>query len=139
MLHVTASQGTIIHPSVYMIMDRPVNMSLDPHKFPYANQLRTWEADMLGTKDEIGADDEIQIGFWMDSEAAIESTGPARILVCGNTGVGKSTLINKVFAVEGDAQCPTKICTAFIFWNSGKLIITGWLAVPGAFTTSRTN
>lgn len=33
------------------------------------------------------------------------TSGPTRILVCGNAGVGKSSLINKVFGVEGvDAE-----------------------------------
>ena len=37
----------------------------------------------------------------MDREVVnIEEPGAIRILVCGNTGVGKSTLINEVFGAE---------------------------------------
>ena len=39
--------------------------------------------------------------FWGERETVdIEEPGAIRILVCGNTGVGKSTLINEVFGVE---------------------------------------
>ena len=39
--------------------------------------------------------------FWSESEAVdIEGPGAVRILVCGNTGVGKSTFINEVFGAE---------------------------------------
>lgn len=39
--------------------------------------------------------------FWGERETVdIEEPGAIRILVCGNTGVGKSTLINEVFGAE---------------------------------------
>ena len=39
--------------------------------------------------------------FWDERETVhIEEPGAIRILVCGNTGVGKSTLINEIFGVE---------------------------------------
>lgn len=39
--------------------------------------------------------------FWSERETVdIEEPGAIRILVCGNTGVGKSTLINEVFGAE---------------------------------------
>ena len=39
--------------------------------------------------------------FWGERETVdIEEPGAIRVLVCGNTGVGKSTLINEVFGVE---------------------------------------
>ena len=39
--------------------------------------------------------------FWGERDPVkIEEPGAIRILVCGNTGVGKSTLINEVFGVE---------------------------------------
>ena len=39
--------------------------------------------------------------FWGERETVdIEEPGAIRILVCGNTGVGKSTLINEIFGVE---------------------------------------
>ena len=41
-------------------------------------------------------------GFWQSDEEIVDPQRPGtiRVLVCGNTGVGKSTLINKVFGVE---------------------------------------
>lgn len=39
-------------------------------------------------------------GFWSDrGTLEIDDLKSIRILVCGNTGVGKSTLINRVFGV----------------------------------------
>lgn len=39
-------------------------------------------------------------GFWNNGALDMDDSGPIRILVCGNSGVGKSTLINKVFGVD---------------------------------------
>lgn len=40
-------------------------------------------------------------GFWNDRDiVSIEGPEAFRILVCGNTGTGKSTLINEVFGAE---------------------------------------
>jgi predicted GTPase len=40
-------------------------------------------------------------GFWNDREVTVpKELGAIRILVCGNAGIGKSTLINKIFGVE---------------------------------------
>lgn len=45
-------------------------------------------------------------GFWNDSatletdEPGIDEPKKIRVLVCGNTGVGKSTLINRIFGVS---------------------------------------
>lgn len=39
-------------------------------------------------------------GFWNGGALDTDDSGPIRILVCGNSGVGKSTLINKVFGVD---------------------------------------
>ena len=42
----------------------------------------------------------INQGFWTDRETSeIDELKSIRILVCGNTGVGKSTLVNRVFGV----------------------------------------
>ena len=43
----------------------------------------------------------LNLGFWNDTSAVeIDELKTIRILVCGNTGVGKSTLINRVFGVN---------------------------------------
>ena len=40
-------------------------------------------------------------GFWnTEGVPDIEQVSAMRILVCGNSGVGKSTLINRVFGVQ---------------------------------------
>ena len=45
-------------------------------------------------------------GFWSDraisqlDEPEIDEPKKIRVLVCGNTGVGKSTLINRMFGVS---------------------------------------
>ena len=38
-----------------------------------------------------------QSAFWDDALLPADEVGAVRILVCGNAGVGKSTLINQVF------------------------------------------
>lgn len=45
-------------------------------------------------------------GFWAlnSLESSDLRPGAIRILVCGNTGIGKSTLINAVFGVSGDDE-----------------------------------
>ena len=51
---------------------------------------------MLGSKDGM-----VNPGFWLDEEEDdLADPGAIRVLVCGNTGVGKSTLINKTFGVD---------------------------------------
>jgi predicted GTPase len=64
--------------------------------FPFYEQLQDWREKMVGL--EHGVQNQ---GFWNLREEAVPDELPAmRILVCGNTGVGKSELINKVFGVE---------------------------------------
>ena len=51
---------------------------------------------MLGEENSI-----VNRGFWGNKPTLeIDGLKSLRILVCGNTGVGKSTLINKVFGVS---------------------------------------
>jgi len=86
--------GTIIHPSVFCILER--NQSYFQHnRFkPYKEMLADFEVNcMRGNAEEMPP--------WMqDSELLASGVKAFRILVCGKTGVGKSTLINKVFGVE---------------------------------------
>jgi predicted GTPase len=50
---------------------------------------------------EMSLSSETTIPPWLEGQELQESGVKAfRILVCGKTGVGKSTLINKVFGVE---------------------------------------
>ena len=101
---VTAPQGTIIHPSVYLILDEHNGTSLTMKRFPFNEELERWRGKTLGVRGRLP-----NIGFWnfrrwIDSQ----KPGAVRILVCGNTGVGKSSLINKVFGVAPGSEEPTQ-------------------------------
>ena len=86
-------QGTIIHPSVYYIFDVYCHVHLDSKELEYRSQIEQWKHKALPT--------ESPQEFW-DAPAIKMADEPKaiRILVCGNTGVGKSTLINNVFGVQ---------------------------------------
>ena len=73
-----------------MIFDRYCHVFLDSKDLPFRSNIEKWR-DITLSND----------GFWNDREMLkIEEPEAIRILVCGNTGVGKSTLINEVFGVE---------------------------------------
>ncbi|KAI4127533.1 MAG: hypothetical protein LQ341_006781, partial [Variospora aurantia] len=85
-----AAQGTIIHPSVYLVFDEHNTLFLASNALSFRNRIEQLRDTTL-TKDV----------FWEEKEI-VDNTerGAIRILVCGNTGVGKSTLINEVFGSE---------------------------------------
>ncbi|KAL8974701.1 MAG: hypothetical protein Q9197_001070 [Variospora fuerteventurae] len=85
-----AAQGTIIHPSVYLVFDEHNTLFLASNNISFRNRIEQLRDTTL-TKDV----------FWEEKEI-VDNTEPGaiRILVCGNTGVGKSTLINEVFGAE---------------------------------------
>lgn len=92
-----APQGTIIHPSVYMLMDEHINVALESKEVKLQRHLESYRDKMLGVT-SLGM---INPGFWLDGEDDDSGNpGAIRVLVCGNTGVGKSTLINKTFGVD---------------------------------------
>lgn len=86
--------GTIIHPSIFCILDRHQRF-LEHSRFkPYKENLADFETDCLHS-------DATNLPPWFhESELLASGVKAFRILVCGKTGVGKSTLINKVFGVE---------------------------------------
>ena len=91
-----APQGTILHPSVYMLVDENSSITLEMREVKLQRYLEDWRDKMLGSKDGI-----VNPGFWLDQDDDdAPDPGPLRVLVCGNTGVGKSTLINKTFGVD---------------------------------------
>lgn len=91
-----APQGTAVHPSVYLLLDWQLGLTLDMETFPVYPHLQRWKYRTLGYQGEIPVQ-----GFWNDfRKQEIDDLGAIRILVCGNAGVGKSSLINKVFGVE---------------------------------------
>lgn len=86
--------GTIIHPSVFCILDRN-QLFLDQKRFDFCrDSLADFETNHLHSEST-------DMPPWLQHHELLASGVKAfRILVCGKTGVGKSTLINKVFGVE---------------------------------------
>lgn len=92
-----APQGTIIHPSVYMLLDEHINIALESKEVKLQRYLESYREKMLG----LTTGGMVNPGFWLDEEDDdTGNPGAIRVLVCGNTGVGKSTLINKTFGVD---------------------------------------
>jgi hypothetical protein len=92
-----APQGTIIHPSVYMLLDEHVSVSMESKEVKLQRHLEYYRDMMMG----VTTDGMTNPGFWLDEDDDdTANPGAIRVLVCGNTGVGKSTLINKTFGVE---------------------------------------
>jgi predicted GTPase len=90
-MQLIAPQGTILHPSVYLIFDEYCHVLLDSKDLAYRKDIEEWRSKILPSNTE----------FWNDREVTdIENVTAIRILVCGNTGVGKSSLINEVFGVR---------------------------------------
>ncbi|KAI0191051.1 hypothetical protein F4808DRAFT_397969 [Astrocystis sublimbata] len=91
--------GNIIHPSMYAVLDRNAR---------YYDQgiFKSKKRELAGFLECL--DDQGQPHPWLEGLALQESGVKAfRILVCGKTGVGKSTLINKVFGVEMTEESTT--------------------------------
>lgn len=98
-LRFTAHQGTIIHPSVYQLLDEFLYTALNKKAQQFHEQIGNWRPKMLGMLgDELNL---LNQGFWANRECVhVDDLQVIRILVCGNTGVGKSTLINRIFGIE---------------------------------------
>ncbi|KAK5686968.1 hypothetical protein LTS10_001104 [Elasticomyces elasticus] len=91
-----APQGAYIHPSVYLLLDEHLNVAMEAKELKLQRYLADWRERMLGSVHGV-----VNTGFWLDEDADdAPDPGAIRVLVCGNTGVGKSTLINKVFGVD---------------------------------------
>ncbi|KAH7060920.1 hypothetical protein B0J12DRAFT_650686 [Macrophomina phaseolina] len=86
-----APWGTIVHPSVYFLLETYPRLGIK-------KALKDLEADLQKFRDE----SMISAGPspWVRIREFTADTQSCRILICGNTGVGKSTLLNRVFGIE---------------------------------------
>lgn len=97
--------GTIIHPSVYFLLDTNINVVVDIKHSQLFQNLSEWSFQMLGEV-ELKLDgfshSVANPGFWnnKEDETSQVQLHPLRILVCGNGGAGKSTLISQVFGAD---------------------------------------
>ncbi|KAH7136237.1 hypothetical protein EDB81DRAFT_77274 [Dactylonectria macrodidyma] len=90
----TAPYGTVIHPSLFCVLDRYPRYSELP-------SFKNIKSKISAFQDTCLVADEGSLAPWLqDMQLQASGVKAFRILVCGKTGVGKSTLINKVFGVE---------------------------------------
>lgn len=89
----TAIDGTVVHPSVYFLLDTYASLGIEkaigalkPHLEPFREQLKYLHNGEVALSDP-----------WIRDIQHPDSS--CRILICGNTGVGKSTLLNEVFGI----------------------------------------
>ncbi|KAI1266061.1 hypothetical protein F5Y18DRAFT_416856 [Xylariaceae sp. FL1019] len=88
--------GTIVHPSVYFINDIYDRLGLGGNMMQYAEGLDNFRQSRFAKHEVYG---KVHMDPWRASLADLggEELKNCRVLVCGRAGVGKSTLINKVF------------------------------------------
>lgn len=76
---------------MYLILDEYSNVLLDSKALPFRNNIEALQSIML-TKGDV---------FYNQKEMVdIEEPGAVPIIVCGNTDVGKSMLVNEVLGAE---------------------------------------
>ena len=97
--------GTVIHPSVYCLIDSDINLIMETKQGELVQYLSEWSGRMLGEVDLKFAGITKRIpnpGFWSSDDHNEKDVDlpPLRILVCGYVGVGKSTLVGRVFGVD---------------------------------------
>ena len=67
---------------------------------PEEKRIEKWRPNMLGTRYHVA--DQM---FWNDGDTEPledDNSKTMRILVCGNAGAGKSTLVKRVFGIDPD-------------------------------------
>ncbi|KAK4939169.1 hypothetical protein LTR66_015028, partial [Elasticomyces elasticus] len=97
----SSMHGTIIHPSMYCILEKNPRFLDQPRIKDCRERLIDFEVNcMNGDRQELSP--------WLcDSQLLTSDVKAFRILVCGKTGVGKSTLINRVFGLEMTEESQT--------------------------------
>ena len=86
-----AAIGTFVHPSVYFL--------LDVYDFVYIHQRAlSFSKQLLEFRSRI--DIPYDSHFWEGYVEVPNAMRKLRVLVCGEKGVGKSTMINGVFGQE---------------------------------------
>jgi len=90
------STGAFIHPSVYMLQDYYPHLRL-------GQRLGCFEKQLQAQREQYGFRFTEAKQPWPRQEDVLHyALNHARILVCGENGIGKSTLINKVFGINID-------------------------------------
>ncbi|KZL71939.1 peptidoglycan binding domain protein [Colletotrichum tofieldiae] len=88
----TSRDGTTIHPSVYFLLDTYPMLGIKEALQGLDEQLKSFKRKCMAY---VSDEEVIPSDPWVRDILPEHST--CRILICGNTGVGKSTLLNKVF------------------------------------------
>ncbi|KZL82982.1 peptidoglycan binding domain protein [Colletotrichum incanum] len=88
----SSRDGTIIHPSVYFLLDTYPMLGIKEALQGLDEQLKSFKKRCMVY---VSNGEVIPSDPWVRDILPEHST--CRILICGNTGVGKSTLLNKVF------------------------------------------
>ncbi|CAN9146398.1 unnamed protein product [Alternaria alternata] len=84
----TSPVGTFIHPSVYQVLDENPNISHVSGGWAFSKALALFRHRAISDEGEI---------FWEHPSPAMKKRlQQVRILICGDAGVGKSSLVNKV-------------------------------------------
>lgn len=88
--HRDSPNGTLIHPSAYMLHDTCTNFRDGQASWGFYEDFEKVRSTFVRS----------DLDFWGDEADMIpESLEKIRILVCGNNGIGKSTIINRVFGI----------------------------------------
>ncbi|OBR11669.1 Peptidoglycan binding domain protein [Colletotrichum higginsianum IMI 349063] len=90
----TSGDVTIIHPSVYFLLDTYPMLGIKEALQGFGEQLKSFKRDSMTF---VSSEQDMPFDPWVRDILPEHST--CRILICGNTGVGKSTLLNKVFGL----------------------------------------
>ncbi|KAF6835458.1 hypothetical protein CPLU01_04329 [Colletotrichum plurivorum] len=87
-----STNGTVIHPSVYFLVDCYPTLGIPKALGSLMDHLESFRSSLQYLSEKV----EARFDPW--HRDFLISTS-CRILICGNTGVGKSTLLNRVFGI----------------------------------------